>query len=60
MKEVSFSYGKFLKMTVLNITKSASWESGSIVEMLIRYHIIKEISILYRIAKIRKVPMPSI
>ena len=39
-------------LTVLNLTKSGPWETGSIIKNIGKiYHINKDISILYRIAK---------
>ena len=38
--------------------KIGQWDSGSIIEIMLRYCIIKEIAILYCIVNIFKMPIP--
>ena len=54
---VSYKEAKSLKLTILNVSMSGHWVSGSIVEISLRYLTAKEIPIPYRIAK-RLLPVP--
>ena len=56
---LSYLLGKYLKLTVQNLTKLNLWDAGSIINIIIK--IIKEIHVLifYRIENFLKVPIPS-
>ena len=58
MKALCYLLMTLIKLIVLNLTKLGPWQCSEAVssEILLRYHIFKEISMLYCIEEILKVP----